>query len=106
MREEKIIVYTTSWCPDCHRAKAWLRDQGIPFEEIDIEQNPAAARVVMDHNGGRRRVPTFVIGGRYYGNPSIPDLERILRDTGESFYEGHPQVERDEREKMAGIISR
>ncbi len=106
MRGEKILVYTTSWCPDCHRAKAWLREQGIPFEEIDIEQNPEAARVVMEHNGGRRRVPTFVIGGRYYGNPSIPELEQIFHDAGDLFREGHHGRASHDHEQLSGVLSR
>ena len=74
----KINVYTTHWCPDCWRAKRFLRENGIEFDEIDIESDEAAVRIVMQQNGGKRRVPTFEIDGAYYGNPSIPELARVV----------------------------
>ena len=55
-----------------------MQDRGIAYEEINIEENPAAAALVMEHNQGRRRVPTFVIEERYYGNPPLCELERLL----------------------------
>lgn len=57
-----LRVYKTSWCPDCRRAEAFLRLRGIPFEEIDIEEVPGAAELVMELNEGRRSVPTLVAG--------------------------------------------
>ena len=73
-----IRAYTTHWCPDCHRAKSFLREHRVPFDEIDIEQDESAVRLVMEQNGGKRRVPTFEIDGAFYGNPSIPELARIV----------------------------
>ncbi len=55
-------MYTTSWCPDCQVAKQALTKKGIPFEEINIEQDEQAAELVMSVNGGRRSVPTLVSG--------------------------------------------
>lgn len=57
-----IKMYTTSWCPDCQAAKRALTSKGIPFEEINIEQDEQAAEYVMSVNGGRRSVPTLVSG--------------------------------------------
>ena len=37
-----IRMYTTHWCPDCLRAKQFLRDHGLEFEEINIEESPGA----------------------------------------------------------------
>ena len=74
----QIRVYTTNWCSDCWRAKRFLRENDIEFEEIDIEQDDEAVQLVVEKNGGKRRVPTFDIGGSYYGNPTIPELARVL----------------------------
>jgi len=57
-------MYTTRWCGDCQRAKNFLNKFAIPFVEVDIEQNPDAAAYVQRVNGGRRSVPTLVIGDR------------------------------------------
>ncbi len=73
-----LKMYTTQWCPDCWRAKRFLQEQGIAFDEIDIERDTQAMELVMQKNGGKRRVPTFEIDGAHYGNPSIPKLAQIM----------------------------
>ncbi len=74
----KIQVYTTHWCSDCMRAKSFLKENGIKFEETDIEQDEQAMQLVMDKNDGKRSVPTFDIDGKFFGNPPIPELARIV----------------------------
>lgn len=76
--QQTVRMYSTTWCPDCHRAKAFLKSHGIGIEEIDIEQDPKAAELVMSHNDGKRRVPTLEIGGKYYGNPSFAELAELI----------------------------
>ena len=63
---EPITVYTTRWCGDCRRAKQFLRERGVAFREVDIEQTPEAEELVLRVNEGRRRVPTFEVSGRYF----------------------------------------
>ena len=60
-----IKMYTTSWCGDCRMAKMYLTEKGISYEEIDIEQSPGAAEIVMQANQGKRKVPTLDIDGRF-----------------------------------------
>lgn len=73
-----VRVYTTQWCSDCWRAKRFLQENGVDFSEIDIEQDDEAVELVMAKNDGKRRVPTFEVDGAYYGNPTIPELARIV----------------------------
>jgi glutaredoxin len=63
---EPLTMYTTAWCPDCRRAKTFLRERGVEFREVDIEKDPSAEEVVLRANDGRRKVPTMEIGGRYF----------------------------------------
>lgn len=58
-----IKMYTTSWCGDCRVTKRVLEQRGLAYEEIDIEQDEAAAQHVMSVNGGRRSVPTLEFNG-------------------------------------------
>ncbi len=76
--DRRVIMYSTPWCGDCHRAKALLEAFDVPFEEVDIEQRPEAADLVIRHNEGKRRVPTFEIDGSYFGNPPLTRLKEIL----------------------------
>jgi len=63
---ETLTVYSTAWCPDCRRAKTFLKERGVEFREVDIEKDPSAEEVVLKANDGRRKVPTMEIGGRYF----------------------------------------
>jgi glutaredoxin len=57
-----VVVYTTSWCPVCRRAKAWLRSNEIAFEERDIEVSSDYARKIRLLNP-RASIPTFDVDG-------------------------------------------
>ena len=59
-------MYTTTWCPDCRRAKNFLKDHGIAVREINIEDDPDAEDLVLRVNHGRRKVPTLQVGDRYF----------------------------------------
>lgn len=74
----RIRMYTTQWCSDCWRAKRFLAENQVEFDEIDIERDEQAMEVVVEKNGGKRRVPTFEIDGAFYGNPSIPELADLV----------------------------
>jgi glutaredoxin len=63
---EPLTMYTTRWCPDCRRAKTFLKERGVEFREVDIEKDPSAEEVVLKANDGKRKVPTMEIGGRYF----------------------------------------
>ena len=61
-----ITMYTSSWCPDCWRAKMFMKARGIEFREVNIEQDESAEGIVMQANHGKRKVPTFEVAGRYF----------------------------------------
>jgi glutaredoxin len=61
-----IRMYSTSRCPDCRRAREFLREHKLPFEEIDIDAHPEAAEFVRRANSGKRKVPTFDVGGHVF----------------------------------------
>ena len=69
-----VRMYTTTWCSDCYRAKWFLKENQIAFEEINIEHVAGAEEFVMRANRGRRRVPTFEIDGRtFHCSPYDPN---------------------------------
>jgi thioredoxin reductase (NADPH) len=55
-----IIVYGTTWCPDCRRAKHFLGEHRTHYHWIDIEQDDEAMERVRELNQGRRMIPTIV----------------------------------------------
>jgi mycoredoxin len=59
-------MYCTNWCPDCWRAKSFLKARGVAFQEINIEEDPDGEDIVIAANNGRRRVPTIKVGERFF----------------------------------------
>jgi mycoredoxin len=74
-----VVVYSSSWCPDCRRAKRVLEEAEAPFAEVDIDQDQAAEAMVLERSGGRRVVPTLRFDDRVWAfNPAPPLLRRLL----------------------------
>lgn len=63
-----IKMYTAAWCSDCRRAKLFLQERGIAFQEVNIDRSPEAEALVLRVNNGRRKIPTFEVDGRYFAN--------------------------------------
>ncbi|HYO90414.1 MAG TPA: glutaredoxin family protein [Pyrinomonadaceae bacterium] len=76
-----IRMYTTEWCGDCRNAKRYLREMGVEFEEINIEESEQAAEFVIRANEGKRKVPTFEIDGRTF-NLSPFDAKKLRTELG------------------------
>ena len=76
---EPLTVYSTPWCGYCRRLKAQLDGEGIAYVEIDIEEQPEAADVVMAVNHGNQTVPTVVLpDGTALTNPSLVEIKTRL----------------------------
>ncbi|MBK9000126.1 MAG: hypothetical protein IPM35_30785 [Myxococcales bacterium] len=60
--EVRITIYTTTWCPHCTRARAWLRANNLRHTEYDVEASESARRE-RDRISPRRGVPTADIDG-------------------------------------------
>ena len=85
---DKIIIYSTRWCPDCHRAKHFLDEHGVDYMDIDVEADEAAMLIVKQINGGRRVVPTLVFSdGSILVEPSNSALADKLNVADESDFE-------------------
>jgi glutaredoxin 3 len=61
-----VVMYATSWCGYCARARRLFKDKGVAFTEIDVEAVPGA-RAEMQRRSGRTSVPQIFIGERHIG---------------------------------------
>jgi mycoredoxin len=78
----ELVMYTTTWCGYCVRLKRFLDAQDIPYREVNIEDDEAAALHVMQANGGNRTVPTVDFpSGVTISNPSPNQVLEALRDS-------------------------
>ena len=74
-----VTMYSTVWCGYCRRLKSQMDREGISFRVVDIEQDPAAAELVMRVNGGNQTVPTVVFAdGSALTNPSLAEVKQKL----------------------------
>lgn len=77
---EVIVVYGTTWCPDCVRAKYVLDRSNIRYVWIDIQRDPEAAGKVEELNNGMRSVPTIVFpDGTVLIEPTNSELAATLK---------------------------
>lgn len=61
--KHRVLVFTTSTCSWCNRAKAYLRERKVQFREINIERDPQAAKDLVRRTG-QMGVPVIEIDGR------------------------------------------
>ena len=76
---ERIIMYGTTWCGDCVRAKAVFENFQIDYDFVNIEEDEMAAQKVMEINNGKKVVPTLIIGKVPYTNPSYSELQELIQ---------------------------
>ncbi|HXX45897.1 MAG TPA: glutaredoxin family protein [Candidatus Acidoferrales bacterium] len=62
----EVTIYGTTWCCDCRRAKKFLRERGVEFREVNIDEKQEAEAIVLRVNNGLRKVPTIEVEGRYF----------------------------------------
>jgi len=72
------VIYCTDWCPACRRARAYLKVNNIPFEEVNITRDRAAAARVRGWTGGHESTPTFDVGGTIVLNFDVDKLNKLL----------------------------
>ncbi len=61
-----VVMYTTTWCPYCVRAKSLLGQKGVTPREINIEEVDGA-RDEMVQRSGRMTVPQIFVGDTHVG---------------------------------------
>jgi glutaredoxin 3 len=63
----KVVMYTTGYCPFCSRAEMLLTQRGVTeIEKIRIDEDTAQRTLMMERTG-RRTVPQIYIGETHVG---------------------------------------
>ena len=83
MSEKQIRVIGAEWCHDTQRTKKQLNALKIPYDYIDIDDDPEAEAWITQVNNGKRKTPTVDLGdGTILIEPSNAEMEQALRDKG------------------------
>ena len=72
----KVVMYSSSWCPYCLRARQLLKSKGIEYDEILVDGN-WELREEMIQKSGRRTVPQIFIGEHHVGG--FDDMNALNR---------------------------
>ena len=59
----RVVVFSSPTCVWCTRAKTYLRTRGVPFRDVDVSRDPAAARDLVRRTG-QMGGPVIEIDGR------------------------------------------
>lgn len=73
----KVVLFTTSTCSWCRRAKRYFRENRVPFKEVNVERDERAARDIQKKTG-QTGVPVIKIGSKLIVGFDRPAIEREL----------------------------
>ena len=69
-------MYSTSWCPYCKKARAYLENNSIAYTEYDIEKNAFAKQKYQ--KAGGNIVPFIVKGQKSLGGFTAENYDRFF----------------------------
>jgi mycoredoxin len=71
-----VVIYSTEWCSDCRRVKAFFEANQIPHLQVQIEGDAEASQFVAALNRGYHSVPTIIFpDGSILVEPSWEQLK-------------------------------
>lgn len=80
-----VKLYTTEWCPYCHRALKRLDDKGVEYMNINVSKNKDEFEAIKNQTGWDT-VPQIFIGDKFIGGcddllvlDSKGELDELLR---------------------------
>lgn len=74
-----VVLYCTSWCPDCRKARKWLAEHQVDYVEVDVATNPLGAAQVRKWANGSLVTPTFDIHGTIVVDWDEEKVARLLQ---------------------------
>jgi glutaredoxin 3 len=77
---KNTIIYTSSLCGYCYRAKSLLKRKNILFEEIDIDLDYSKRNEMIEKSGGETSVPQIFYKNRHIGG--CDDLYKLEEENG------------------------
>ncbi len=70
-----LTVYSAPWCPHCKRVKKFLAAHRVPYDVVDLDENPETIERLKALQNGAQIIPTVVYAdGSHDVNPSDETL--------------------------------
>ncbi|HSX37161.1 MAG TPA: glutaredoxin domain-containing protein [Patescibacteria group bacterium] len=78
MDENKVTVYSATWCAFCHAAKQYFDKLGVKYEDKDVETSPQNGMEALTKSG-QRGIPVLDIGGDIIIGFDRPRIDAALK---------------------------
>jgi len=75
--QKKVVIYTTPTCPYCRRAKEYLWQRGIPYQDINVAADKEAAHEMIKRSG-QMGVPVILVDGELIVGFNQAKLDEML----------------------------
>jgi glutaredoxin 3 len=73
-----ITIYTTPSCGYCNVAKAYFKENKIPFKEYNVAQDTRRADEMV-RKSGQMGVPVLDVNGKIIVGFNKPEIEKALK---------------------------
>ena len=74
----KVIVYSTTSCPWCAKAKEFLRENNVEFEDINVSED-IEKQTEMIMKSGQMGVPVIDIDGEIIVGFDVDRIRKLLK---------------------------
>ncbi|KAG2215009.1 hypothetical protein INT46_010820 [Mucor plumbeus] len=77
IKNNKVVIFTKSFCPYCKKAKALLDGYNIKYEEIELDSHPdgEAIQEYLAKKTGQKTVPNIFMNQKHIGGSD--DLTKL-----------------------------
>ena len=69
----RVRMFTREGCRFSEKARMFLEEKGVPYDEIDITADPEQEAAMVEASGGASTTPQIFIDGEHIGG--FEDLE-------------------------------
>ena len=76
----KVIIYTSSLCGFCYKAKSLLKRKNILFDEINVDINYEKKKEMINRSNGRTSVPQIFFDDQHIGG--YDELYKLDQENG------------------------
>ncbi|MDC3116280.1 glutaredoxin 3 [Alphaproteobacteria bacterium] len=76
----KVVIYTSSLCGFCYKAKSLLKRKNILFDEINVDINYEKKKEMIDRSNGRTSVPQIFFDNQHIGG--CDELYKLDQENG------------------------
>ena len=80
---KNVIIYTSSLCGFCYRAKSLLKRKGISYKEIDVDLSWEKRNEMVIKTNGKTSVPQIFFKNHHIGG--CDDLFKLEKENGLEF---------------------